>query len=634
MKPIVLQASAEAELNLKLTHILRVFSRADSILAARPIACALQHGSAPAPSWTDGSTITFGADEIPSIHDVNGLVVLNGLNYHELAHVLYTPGQSSDIVKRIKANATPADWKVSDGELWKAFNILEDQRIEGLLIANYPSVAPYLVATVANYFVNDSAGDPSVAWPVVYGRKYLPKNMRDHLRALFVQSRESFPIDKMEALVDEYKTFRYWDTMTHDKQRAFTVVVEYARLLKNIYNPEKGNPFSHGQCAHGSPGSEAEGTPGEVEDAEEQMSAEGQGDGKSAGNGSDGDSDGDSDAEGDSDTEGDSDDEDGDDKPGKGIGTTGDHIDVTREVAAQVLNDIASMGVVREELKRQRAIVRNHRGQYNGGLPRSGGNRVQVSPSSLLQAKKFATELQRIVADSDPGFDRHRDSGRLNVQRVIRGDDFDTVFDQWNEGNQEAASIETVVLVDISGSMGSNLRKALEAGWVVKRAHDMLGSSARCSVFSFGTYCRMVYSPTESANPNSFVVPQSLGGTVPHAALKSARDIFAISDRAHKVLITVSDGGWSQTSNAYGYGGNEVTCDQMMKEMGDAGVYTSALYITNEGQVTAAATVPSTLASLSAQYGHYAKLFVPSDGTSEIVPMGKRMVKSVMRGQR
>ena len=72
----------------------------------------------------------------------------------------------------------------------------------------------------------------------------------------------------------------------------------------------------------------------------------------------------------------------------------------------------------------------------------------------------------------------------------------------------------------------------------------------------------------------------------------------------------------------------------MMKEMGDAGVYTSALYITNEGQVTAAATVPSTLASLSAQYGHYAKLFVPSDGTSEIVPMGKRMVKSVMRGQR
>ena len=53
---------------------------------------------------------------------------LRGLNFHELSHILYTPRQGSEIVTWVKEN-----------DLFKAFNALEDQRIETLFTSRFPS---------------------------------------------------------------------------------------------------------------------------------------------------------------------------------------------------------------------------------------------------------------------------------------------------------------------------------------------------------------------------------------------------------------------------------------------------------------------------------------------------------------
>jgi hypothetical protein len=59
----------------------------------------------------------------------------------------------------------------------------------------------------------------------------------------------------------------------------------------------------------------------------------------------------------------------------------------------------------------------------------------------------FGRELERLKASFDPAWDKYESQGRLSAHRYLRGDELDTVFDQWNEGREDATEIECVIIV-------------------------------------------------------------------------------------------------------------------------------------------------------------------------------------------
>lgn len=636
-KPKELTISEETLERIRLQALMGQFARADSILSGRELSCDLsvdlQRSS---PSWTDGKRITFNLKQLPSITDTHGLVVLNGLNYHELSHVLYTPDHNHALISAIQSQVNP---------IWEAFNILEDQRIEGMLIAAYPAVAPYLTATVAAYFMDADSQETANGWPFIFGRRYLPQEMRDTFRSAFVKKYSSFPIDEMEKLVTDYKKLRFYAVKESAVSQIVAMIRRFGQMLSMLEKNGNGsNPFDHGNTAKGTAGGMDDVSAQEVEAAEEQTSAQGvsgDADGDASDDADNGYESGSGDSDDDSDGQGGK--SDGDDDSDKGSGESDDDSDTVAagstgkskldadKVLSQIVRDVENSPEIREELRRQRNVVyRLRKGRHTGSLRKANTREVDVRPEVIGQAKRFARELQSIVEDEDPGYDKHRDSGRLNVQRALQGGEIDTVFDQWNPGKQDTTSIETVVMVDVSGSMSGRLREALEAAWCIKYAHDQLGDDARCTVIAFETVCTTLYESTERAARGKARVCSTGGGTNPHQGLVTARDIFAISDRCQRILITVSDGAWSQfVFGSYGLE-REEGADQIMQSIRGAGVYTASLFIVQPKIVELAKTAQG-MDSLYQSYGHSAELFVPSSGTQEIVPLGRRMVKAVMK---
>ena len=68
-----------------------VFQRADRILTNLPIEVFLNDvEDKHTPAWNDGKNITFNSNVISAI-DEDTIRSLHGLNYHELAHLMFTP---------------------------------------------------------------------------------------------------------------------------------------------------------------------------------------------------------------------------------------------------------------------------------------------------------------------------------------------------------------------------------------------------------------------------------------------------------------------------------------------------------------------------------------------------------------
>ena len=130
---------------LQLNALCRVYEQADRVLTGDPVIVNVVPDG-PAPAWSDGSSITINANEINDI-DLETLTQVNGLNYHELCHHLYTPRRGTTLMQYVIEN-----------DYMNSMNILEDQRIETLFVARYPSVAPFLIATVARWLGNDEDG--------------------------------------------------------------------------------------------------------------------------------------------------------------------------------------------------------------------------------------------------------------------------------------------------------------------------------------------------------------------------------------------------------------------------------------------------------------------------------------------
>jgi hypothetical protein len=540
---VVIGESLELDRNAeRLVRMTQVFTKFAGTLTLRPIKVEVsREGNNGAPAWSDSDSITFSHSHVGDLTQPRVVTGLKGLSLHEISHIMMTPRFGSILAKN-----------VNKAKIWPAFNALEDQRIEMAMVTKFSSVSDWFVATIAEHLLK-MPNQLSVSFPLIYGRKYLPVEIRKVVRDSYEQQQN---VVELSSLIDRYIVLNLSDTKNYAE--AFQIITRYHELVSNLQGNNPNYPeWNTGWARISDPNRHCDRKNGEWKSSAKSKTL-----GKSQQESiskriviSNGDS---------------YDDPPNNPDPALSSGQeAGNGGDIT-----QMLDD----AVQKVMANKNREIVQAIK-QFSGDAELTGAEMKPLarnewvydkSPTldAIQSSKSFANELEQLKALHDPAWLRQQSQGRLNVQRYALGCEVDEAFDQWESGREDAVDIEAVILLDISGSMSWTLESAYGSMWAIKRALDKVNAST--TVLTFGNKSSLLYSANERAS-TKFKYAGSEGSTEPVKALRYARSVLANSKRAIKIVISITDGIW--------YGGAE--CDEILKYLRKAGVLTALAYVTN-----------------------------------------------------
>jgi hypothetical protein len=536
----------------------------------------VQSGQAPAFSSSD--RIWFHEGMLGDLTTKEGVASIKGLTLHEIGHILLSPRVGNDF----------RDWVIKSG-MHRAWNALEDQRIESMLVASYPSTRDWYNATITQYLLTEQEGW-SVAFPLIHGRKYLDKGVRRLIRDLYVNQHD---VRELSDIIDKFRTLNMSDAT--DAERAKELVEAYHELTKNVGIT---NPNGHDVRSNEEGESNVRSRPWnrtKQEQVKEQLESEPyedldeieDPDGCAMG-GDDLTPSGQSGADTNSSDDSNTDDANGENgTPSDASGTQGDASGSQGEGNGKDAGDLALEKELERRLTKQvdeiferldDALTKDIN-LYNGDVLLEGEvlpepdtykytQSRHVSGDVAVGSDQFAYELQRLRAEHDPAWVRRTSNGRLDPVRWERGCEIDEAFDQFKSGNALATDIEAVILLDVSGSMATEEHKAHESMWAIKRALDSVNADTSVITYSDASYT--LYSKNERVgNDMKFIGNQ--GGTNPTKALQYAYGELANSTRAIKLLIIITDGAWD--------GKCLEPTRKMITELRDGGVLTSLAWL-------------------------------------------------------
>jgi len=619
---------------LRLGTLARVYQGADRILTGDPLVVNIVD-SGPAPAWSDGASITLNAEYINEM-DLETLVQINGLNYHELAHHLYTPRKGTPLVQ----------W-VIEHDLFQAFNILEDQRIDTLLCARYPSIMPFLEATVLRYLA-DKPEEAIGNYLVVRGRKYLPVEVRQGFRDIFIRPDL---IPAICRIVDEYRVLAF----PRDYARAQELIKQlYDEVLVHLPIPCSGGVS---QCGHRSPIQKGRPEPGKMQEYDSKRA-------KGMGVNEDEyiprtsqekqqldelleDIDRMSDAPGNVNEEGDSEDplaalqnqikssEEALAKRERAVYSTPSvgqgHVDSVGGIPDDLqitlnnaLNKVHERKDVLADVKRKQSIVIGG-DDKNAETGRAGKfDKADVPSAAMVAYRKFAHELQKLRDDAEPFWVKEMPSGKLNVPRLMRGGvEIDKAFDRWTE-QDDSTDIEAIICVDRSGSMGSgnNDQMASIACWTIKRALEHINCPV--TVYAFDDKTEVAYTRTEKADKTQFKFIYGNGGTEPYESLILAEKTLMASTRNNKMLFIITDGVFNTNKN-----------DEVIARMAKRGILTSlVLIMRTKDYLDAKRSNEEAIKegrSVRWELRHGAEIFGNVNTAADLVPLARAIVTGAIR---
>jgi len=615
------------ERSVRLNALCRVYEQADRVLTGDPVIVNVVPDG-PAPAWSDGAAIYINLDQIEDM-DLETLTQVNGLNYHELAHHLYTPRKGTELVK----------W-VIDNNYFQAFNILEDQRIETLLTGRYPSIAPYLTATVARWL--GTSEDINGNYVCIRGRRYLPVEIRQAFRDEF-----AFPelIPAIIDIVDEYRLLAF--PAGYDKAK---------ELIKRFYDEVcvpmgmtsdmDGGP---NKCGERSPISKGRPEPGKAQEKDAQR-AKGIGTKEStyvpkpkaqASKQAEGNSQSSQDSPQDmSNNDGNSSSQTNSKAPtsvqealdirdgnvnnptstqaGSGHAPSlGGLPDKINDMLNNAIDDVLARKDVQADVKTKQKVIIGGDGKHEDITKRGKFEATDVPQEAMISYRKFAKELQRLRDDSEPTWYKETPTGRLNVQRVIRGCEIDQAFDRWDEGD-DGCDIEAVILVDRSGSMssGRNDKKASIACWTIKRALEHI--QAPVTVYAFDDAAEVAYTRNELAHKTKYKFIYGNGGTEPYPTLLAAEQLLMSSRKKNKMLFIVTDGVFNTNKN-----------DELIERIGRRGVLTAMTLIMDDKEWKYYVEDHKQLDE--EQLRHKSEVFARISNAKDLLPFAKQVVVSAIK---
>lgn len=499
-----------------------------------------------APAWSDDKGLTVVHDlSLGSIIAADNIVRLKGLLIHELSHLVFTPRNKTHFVKDVlKFNLT------------NEFNILEDNRIENLMLAKLSGVKPWLVHTVANELQKDLK--PEELLPLVWGRKYLPKKLRKQALKDWDKNKSVPNHGQLIAkVIDEY--LRLTLSSKEEQVEAMRLLRQFRDLItppSDPSNPQR-KPWSFNHpgynCSPESDGSQPA-TKGQQDKLLKQSPL--------------------------TDDELDTDDDDLEsDEQANGEGEYSIGSSPVQEMLEEAFNDARSE--ILEDVKSTIQSIRES--DEVGSTPSEADDESKSTlkvfksrlkstmppkPQAVTAARKFASTLTELRALHDPGWVRKTNQGRINLHQFMLGADFEELFDEWSSGNQDVTDIECVILLDNSGSMADRIEDAYNAMWSIKRGLDSINAST--TVVQFGTHGVILYPANSKAGAQIATARYEGGGnTMPFHSLRYAKQILDNSSRAIKILLVITDGAWS----------NAMSCEQVIMGMRMSGVLTGLVFL-------------------------------------------------------
>lgn len=586
---------------VRLNTLCRVYEQADRVLTGDPVIVNVVPDG-PAPAWSDGASITLNASQIEDM-DMETLTQVNGLNYHELAHHLYTPRRGTELVK----------W-VMENDMMQSFNMLEDQRIETLLVARYPSIAPYLTATVARWLAStpeEAAGN----YILVRGRRYLPMDVRQGFRDMFAQP-ELIPV--IADIVDQYRLLAF----PKDYAKAQELIKRFKdEVLGNLDMPKM--PQGPNGCTSRDPVVKGRPEPGKAQkqDAEragkmgKAEAAEAAPKPSNTNNAPKPQT-----AQEALDMREHNQQLDQEGTPSKQFGeghheSKGGIPESLNKILERTVEDVLSRKDVQQDVKTKQKVIVGGDGKHDDAIKKGKYDPTQVPTEAMQTYRRFARELERLRDECEPTWNRQEASGKLNVQRVIRGCEIDEAFDRWDEGT-DGADVEAVILVDRSGSMssGQNDRDASIACWTIKRGLEQIG--APVTVYAFDDRAELAYSKNEAANRTQYKFIYGNGGTDPYSSLVAAEQLLMSSRRKNKMLFIITDGAFSSNKN-----------DELIERISKRGVLTAMTLIMSDRDLDYYNDRGTGLD----EFKHKAEIFGRISSAKDLLPFAKAVVAGAIK---
>jgi len=546
---------------------------------------------------TNGKDIVLNANLIDDLNSET-ITSLTGTNYHELSHILFTPRSGSAVGKWVKEN-----------KCVRAMNWLEESRAESLMVARYPSTRLFLEVLTTEYMLKGNPNEWGGYFPLTTGRKYLSLELRQIIADKFIAEHGLQLAKTINTIVNSYRRL----VLPTDVNKAKEMINRLAQIIGyDDESPKMNQPT----MAHGT----GMMTKGKVESAKAQKDLQ-----KKLG---------------------DLDKAFGDEElneptktkqptgvggEGKYEGTTGDYTDEHKELAKKLEKRVSE---IKNDKSFKREVNETHKAINKSDYFTSKTRTTQFiikepEAKAKIIARKFGQELERLVLDNEPMWDKNMPSGKLNVGRTMTTDvnAINTMFDVWDTGN-ENNDVEAVILMDSSGSMGWQMNLVCEANWIIKRGIERINGSV--STYSFNHESKLMYDRDTKAKPNEYRTVWSGGSTNPIGGLLEAERLLSTSVKPIKILFIITDGTWE----------NYEVCDTIIDRLNKAGVLTALVYIgdyediknaemlaRNENEIEQAEYYKQRLKELN----HGVKVFKPITEMGDIVSLATKLVKGTLK---
>ena len=571
----------------KLERFTQFFGRVNSAFTFRKVTVKIEDSPLKAPAWSTASEVTFNSRMIEELDSARAIAGIKGLDLHEISHILYTSREGSELFDYVREN-----------KFFMAYNCLEDARIEFLFTSKYPSTVDWFTSTILIHFV-DKPDAFNTSYPLLCGRRYLPVELRARSRNAYTHLHL---FDDISDVVTQYRSILF----PADTEKGKELIAKFHDLLQQAGDGGEGgeggdgegeggtgterikvskgagegdtvvrisDPFGHGSRPHEGLETSAQSRPQPARKQESDL--------KRA-------------LENDSVDEkelaellknkkvidvdindiefDDNDADDSDSGDSTGGDSSGDSSgDIVNTLIDNLLEDILND---EDNVKELNDILRQLGGATSLSTNKSkepelkGYQSLTPDADTFHASLAFGRELERLRATFDPAWDKYQSQGRIDAHRYLRGDELDTVFDQWNEGREDTTEIECVIALDISGSMqGSKATNAYRAMYAIKRALDRI--NANCTVITFHDSTNTLYRAKDKAGAQ-IRDAGSGGGTVATDAITYATKLLAETEKPVRLFVAITDGDWS---------GDQTANHEAIKRMNNAGVLTSLAFI-------------------------------------------------------
>jgi hypothetical protein len=512
-----------------------------------------------------------------------------GVFYHEVGHNLFTvplqdllniaheAGYSFHSQQATIRQVGEAwnRWDI-DGGFHKAWNVLEDQRMEMLLVEESPAIASMLTVLVIRNMLAGAGAETS--WALVAGRYYLPSEARDASRKLWdkgFKSDSRVSSSTVKAVVDRY--------MAADTAWSMIECVEEMRvILENltVSNLDNHNEIGNGRVASNSPKDAADNAEKikqsgqrvqQIAEKQDEEADNGEAAGQS-GEGEQGNDESDSAGGNENDAQGDSQESSTGQSsssvqspaPGSGSSTgSGDRdeddqhdafdIDAHRARRSAIEDLAGAMDEALENLANNETInddVVAMNEAYNcdeGSLPKFGGSFTNNNEEDRSKALSMVGDIERAfdiaTADCAPHWESQQRRGVLEPIRYRTRQPGDMeVFRSWSDNGEPGTDISVSLFVDISGSMKYAGSALGSMAWAVKTACERINIDCDVTAFDHGAYS--VWGTNES--PHEIPFFDARGGTCPKDAFTAM--LWEERPKKHHIVMVMTDGEWSDMS--------------------------------------------------------------------------------------